>query len=332
MPESDGLPGGPVLQPNMNLNVPQSQGVTRSMVSSGVASILNTAAGGSDLNVYNAVGRTSGGTPGFPLFQGGGTDPLAHIPSTLEAAVGGANSPEAAIFNAVMTGLTRPVATISDALSRASDSVRSALLSPFLGALTPFVDTGGRLNRIDQLQQNFFQNHAGDLTNLSDSMNSALKNIRDLGYLMQPDSIDKFHLSAGPLQQILEQKQQVGRDLSNQLAYAIASSDDPEEEATLQAQKDDLDKWLANSDQRIAQDQNAISDLQQRTNAVMRAANTQSDALVNAAFSPSPGNVTSNGQIVSTTHTDPSAVNYAMGLRQSLIQSRVQMNTAMAGN
>jgi hypothetical protein len=286
------------------------------MVSIGVASILNTAAGGSDLNVYNAVGKTSGGTPGFPSFQGGGPDPLAHIPSTLEAAVGGASGPEQAIFKAVMTGLSQPVATISDGLSR----------------LIPWVNAGGRLNRIDQLQQNFFANHAADLASLTNSMNSALKNMRDLGYLMQPDSIDKFHLSAGPLQQILEQKQQVGRDLSNQLANAIANTDDPDEKAQLQSEKDQVDAWMANSDQRIAQDQSAISDLQQRTNAVMRVAGVQSDALVNAAFSSSPGNVTSNGQIVSTTHTDPGAVNYALGLRQSLIQSRIQMNSAMAGN
>jgi hypothetical protein len=315
MPEPDGLPGGPVLQPNLNLNVPQTQGVTRGMVSSGVASMLNSAAGGTDMNVYNAVGKSSGGAPGFPSFQGGGPDPLAHIPSTLEAAVGSANSPEAAILKAVMTGLTRPVATISDGLSR----------------LLPWVGAGGRLNRIDDLQQNFFQNHAGDLANLSDSMNSALKNIRNLGYLMQPDSIDKFHLSAGPLQQILEQKKQVGRDLSDQLADAIANTDDPDEKAQLQTEKDQVDAWMANCDQRIAQDQSAITDLQQRTNAVMRVANTQSQALVNAAFSPSPGNVTSDGQIVSTTHTQPDAVQYAAGLRQSLIQSRVQMNSAMAG-
>ena len=104
MPEPDGLPGGPVLQPNLNLNVPQSQGVTRGMVSSGVASMLNSAAGGSDLNVYNAVGKSSGGgAPGFPSFQGGGPDPLTHIQSTLEAGVDGASGPEAAILKAVMT-------------------------------------------------------------------------------------------------------------------------------------------------------------------------------------------------------------------------------------
>lgn len=316
MPEPDGLPGGPVLQPNLNLNVPQSQGVTRGMVQSGVASILNTAAGGTDMNVYNAVGKSSGGAPGFPSFQGGGPDPLAHIPSTLEAAVGTASSPEGAAFKAIMTGFSQPVATISDGLSR----------------LIPWVGAGGRLNRIDQLQQNFFTNHAGDLASLSNSMTSALRNIRDLGYLMQPDSLNKFNLSAGPLQQILEQKQQVGRDLSNQLADAIANTDDPDQKAQLQAEKDQVDAWMANCNQRIAQDQSAISDLQQRTDAVMRVANSQSQALVNAAFSPSPGNQTSNGQIVSTTHTDPGAVQYALGLRQSLIQSRVQMNSAMAGH
>jgi hypothetical protein len=133
------------------------------------------------------------------------------------------------------------------------------------------------------------------------------------------------------LQQILGQKQEVGRGLSSQLADAIANTDDPNEKAQLQKQKDQVDAWMANSDQRIAQDQNAISDLQQRTNAVMRVAQSQSQALVNAAFSDSPGNVTRDGQIVSTTHTQPGAVQYAMGLRQSLMQSRVQMNTAMAG-
>ena len=316
MPAHDGMTGGLVPQPNLKLIVPQSQGVARGMVSSGVASILNTAAGGTDMNVYNAVGRSSGGgAPGFPSFKGGGGDPLAHIQSTLESSINAQGGPEKAIMDAVMTGLTRPVATISDGLSR----------------LLPWVGAGGRLHRIDELQKNFFQNHAGDLTSLSDSMNSALKNVRDLGYLMQPDSFDKFHLSAGPMQQILEQKKQVGRELSSQLENAIANTDDPDEKARLQAELDDVNAWTAQSDQRIAQDQNAISEMQQRTNAVMRAASAQSDALVNAAFSPSPGNVTNDGQILSTTHTQPDAVQFAQGLRQSLIQSRVQMNTAKAG-
>ena len=311
MPEEDGLPGGPVLKPNLNLNVAQQQGVTPGMVSGGVASILNTAAGGTDMNVYNAVGKSSGGAPGFPSFKGGGPDPLAQIPSTLQAAVSSASGPELAALKAMMTGMGQPVATISDALSR----------------LIP----GATLNRIDQLQQNFFRNHADDLADLSTYMSNALVNIRNLGYLMQPDSLAKFNLSTGPLQQILDQKKQVGRDLSDQLADAIANTDDPDEKAQLQLEKDQVDKWIANCDLRIAQDQNAVSSLQQRVDSVMRVANQQSQALVNAAFSPSPGNVTSNGQIISTTHTDPNAVNYAMGLRQSLIQSRVQMNSAMAG-
>lgn len=316
MPVNDGLPSGPVLQPNLNLNVPQSQGLTRGSVAIGVGDILRNAAGGSDLNVFNAVSGTSGGgAPAFHDFQGGVADPLQHIQSTLESSISTSSGPGKAIFDAIMTGLSRPVSTISDGLSRLGSA----------GSI------GGRLARIDQLQQNFFQNHAGDLTHMDDAMGSALKSIRDLGYLLQPDSMDKFHLSAGPLQQILEQKQQVGRELSGQLADAIANTDDPDEKSRLQAEKDDVDAWMAQSDQRIAADANEISNLQQRTNAVMRTAGAQSDALVNAAFSGSPSNVTSDGKIVSTTHTQPDAVAYAMGLRQSLIQSRVQMNTAMAG-
>ncbi len=76
---------------------------------------------------------------------------------------------------------------------------------------------------------------------------------------------------------------------------------------------------------------NQISDLQQRTNAVQRAAAAQSEALLNAAMGDRPSNHTNDGQIVSTTHTQPNALDFANGLRQSLIQSRVQMNTAMAG-
>ena len=63
----------------------------------------------------------------------------------------------------------------------------------------------------------------------------------------------------------------------------------------------------------------------------MQAAGNQSLAMMNAAMGDHPSNLTNDGNIVSTTHTDPNALNFATGLRQSLVQSRVQMNTAMAG-
>jgi hypothetical protein len=139
-----------------------------------------------------------------------------------------------------------------------------------------------------------------------------------------------FHLSTAPMQAILQQKRQVGQNLSSDLADAIANTDDPDEKARLQAEKDDVDAWQANSDKRMAQDGNQISDMQNRIN-VWQAAASQSNTLMNAAMGDRPGNMTSDGQIVSTTHTQPGAVNFAMGVRQALIQSRVQRNTAMAG-
>jgi len=320
MPDTEGLPGGPVLQPNLNLNVTQYQGLTSGAVSSGVKNILNTAAGGPDMNVYNAVSKSSSSTPTAPTFQANAPDPLTHIQSTLESSISAdpsALGPFKAIANAIMTGMGRPVATLSDGISR------------MLPAWIP--GSSATLAKIDQLQQNFMTNHAGDLADLSSEMGAAMSDIKGLANLLSPDSMNNFHLTTAPMQAILQQKRQVGQNLSSDLADAIANTDDPDEKARLQAEKDDVDAWQANSDKRMAQDSNQISDMQNRINKVWQAAGGQSDALMNVATGDRPGNLTSDGQIVSTTHTQPGAVNFATGVRQTLIQSRVQMNTAMAG-
>ena len=158
------------------------------------------------MNVYNAVGRSSGGTPNFSGFNATSADPLAHIQSTLESSVSGDTSalgPMKAIANAIMTGVGRPVATISDGLSR----------------MLPTWMPGSTLAQIDKLQQNFMANHDSDLRNLSNAdMTGALSAMKGLSNLLSDDSMANFHLSAGPLQTILQKKQQVGRELSSQLA------------------------------------------------------------------------------------------------------------------
>ena len=121
------------------------------------------------------------------------------------------------------------------------------------------------------------------------------------------------------------------RELSSQLADAIANEDDPDEKAKLESEKKDVDTWLDDCDKRIAKDANQVSDLQRRTDAVRRVAGTQSEALMDAALGDHPSNLTSDGQIVSTTHTQPDSVAYVAGLRRSLMQSRIQMNGAIAG-
>ena len=315
MPETDGLPTGPLLKPN--LSVPRADGLTPGMVSNAVAGIFRNAAGGADMNVYNTV-ATGGIKPTFQSFQGNGPDPLTHIQSTLEQAVGtdtSALGPLKAITNAIFTGLSRPVATISDLLSRIADPT----------------SIGGRLAKIDALQKNFFANHGDDLAHLQSAMDTALSDIKGLANLTSDDSMDQFRLSTGPLTAILNQKKDVGRELSSQLADAIANEDDPDEKAQLESEKKDVDTWLDDCDKRIAKDANQISDLQKRTNAVRRVAGTQSEALMDAALGDHPSNLTSDGQIVSTTHTQPDSVAYAAGLRRSLIQSRIQMNGAIAG-
>jgi hypothetical protein len=320
MPDTDGLSSGPILQPN--LSVSRADGLTPGMVSNAVAGIFRGAAGGTDMNVYNTVAK-GGIKPAFQSFQGNGPDPLTHIQSTLEQAVGGADKepdtsalgPLKAMTRAIFTGLGSPVATISDALSRAGDPT----------------SIGGRLARIDALQKNFFNNHGVDLDHLQSAMTAALSDIKDLATLMSDDSMREFHLSTGPLTAILNQKKDVGRELSSQLVDAIANEDDPDEKSKLEAEKKDVDAWLTDCDKRLAKDANQISDLQKRTNAVQRVAGTQSQALMNAALGDHPSSLYNDGKLVSTTHTQPDAVAYALGLRNSLIQSRVQMNGAIAG-
>jgi len=315
MPETDGLSGGPILKPN--LSVSRADGLTPGMVSNAVAGIFRNASGGTDMTVYNTVAK-GGIKPTFQSFQGNGPDPLAHIQSTLEEAVGtdtGALGPLKAITSAIFTGLGRPVATISDLLSRIADPT----------------SIGGRLAKIDLLQKNFFAKHGEELDHLQSAMVAALSDVKGLANLMSDKSMDEFHLGSGALTKIMSQKKDVGRELSSQLADAIANEDDPDEKSQLESEKKDVDAWLEDCDKRLAKDANQITDLQRRTEAVQRVAWQQSQALMDASLSDHPSSIYNDGQLVSTTHTQPDAVAYVMGLRNSLIQSRIQMNGAIAG-
>lgn len=109
-------------------------------------------------------------------------------------------------------------------------------------------------------------------------------------------------------------------------------ADNEAKKARLQSEKDQVDAWPKDSDTRLARDAERITALQKRTSTLTRIAGDRSEALLDAVYGDHPMNQTSDCEIVGTTHTQPGALSCVLGLRRSLIQSRVQMNGAMAGS
>jgi hypothetical protein len=176
------------------------------------------------------------------------------------------------------------------------------------------------------LQKQFLVDHAYDLTSLSERLSEARLAMRGLSNLMAA-----FDPKTSQFDDLLKKKKEEGRDLYQELLNALDNSDAPDEQQKLQAQKDQMDAWFKDCDDRVAQDQRQVDDLKGRLDKVYRVAHDQADAMSDAVLSDAPSNLTSNGVIVETTHTRPDAVAYVGNLRNSLIQSRIQMNGAMAG-
>jgi hypothetical protein len=277
------------------------------MVNNGIANMLRKAGGGDDLNIYNGVPQTPV-RPTFQPFQSGGPDPLQHVQSVMEQAVGSDPSllgTIKAVAGAFSTAFGRPVATITD------------MLPSWLG---------GRLKQIEQMQKQFLADHNYDLTSLSDRLSEARQAMRGLSNLMSA-----FDPKTSQFDDIMKKKREEGRDLYQELLDALDNCDDPDEQQKLEAQKEQMDKWFKDCDDRVAKDQRQVDDLKSRTDKVFRVAHDQANAMSDAILADSPGNLTSDGVVVETTHTRPDAVQYVANLRTSLIQSRLQMNAAMAG-
>jgi hypothetical protein len=309
MPEDDGLPL-PAPPPWRPPPIARTEDLDAGHVDNGLRDLLRAPAGatGDALEgVFSAV-PVGSWKPTFRHFRGRGTDALAHVESVMEEAVGSDPSLAGtlkAVVGAFATGFFSPVAAITD------------------GIVVP---------GIEKMQGEFFQRHQSDLRNLSLALSHAKRVMLDLG-----DLLSRFNPKALRPEEILNQKRRAGRAVYDQLVDALDAQTDPAERARLQAQKDQMDTWFKDVDERIAREQPQIDDLQRRTLAVFQEAGRQSALMEEAGLSDGPGNVTAsetdttNRFIIDTTHTRPDAVRHVGSLREFLVQSRIQMNGALAG-
>ncbi len=310
MPEDDGLPPPPP-PPWRPPPILRTEDLGTGHVKRGIRDLLRapaSQAGGALQDVFSAIPIESW-KPAFRPFRGKGPDPLTHIESVMEEAVGSDPSLAGtlkAVFGAVSTSFGRPVATITDSIV---------------------------LPGIEKMQGEFLDNHETDLRDLSLSLGRAKRAMLELR-----DLLDRFKPKTLQPEEILSQKRRAGRAIYDQLVDAIDAETDPAEREKLQAQQAQMDAWFKDADGRIAREQPQIDELQRRSLAVFRAAHEQSGLMEDAGLSAGPGNITASATdenrsyIVETTHTSPDAVKHVGSLRDFLIQSRIQMNGALAGS
>jgi len=302
---TDALPLPPPPQPRPR-PIARTPDIPPDLVQSRIRSMMRDAAGGDGVNMYNAV-PSQPLNPAFrPFDASGGTDPLHHIESVLTEGTG--NDPSTMGFikdmaHILSTPWGRPVRTITD------------LLPSWLG---------GRLDAIEKKQAAFLQNHAWDLTALSETLSDAFAAMGRLTVLL-----DAFKSEMKPINDIMREKKSLGRALRDEIAAALADSDDPEERGQLQAQKDDMDAWLLDCDARLGRDQSLVGSQPEKLPEAIDAAYSAIEKITAARIAEAPSNMTSSGRIVETTHTRPDAARYVQGLAGFLVQLRVQMNGAI---
>src|SRR5438874_7866687 len=172
MPEDDdGLPLPPAPQPHL-APIRRAPDLADGMVRNRLVQILRSADRDSGPSVFTAIPSTSA-TPKYLPFKGTGADPLTHIESALEEAVGsdpGLLGNVKALFAANMTPQGRPVAVITD--------------------LIRLWGIPGLFPGIDKMQSKFLTDHAADLINLGQQLGDAKKAMMQLSYYL-----DTFNLA-----------------------------------------------------------------------------------------------------------------------------------------
>jgi hypothetical protein len=239
------------------------------------------------------------GDPRFRPFTDSAPDPLKHVESLLDHAVG--SDPSMAGFlkgmgSFFMTAIGHPIASATDEYQVA---------------------------KIKALQDKFLQDHDYVLQALSEDLGHAKVNMRQLGNLLE-----QTHFDPSKLAQIMKQKSEAGDRTGYAIDDALKSSTDPQERKKLQALKDDLEKWKKERDDRIGKEKPDVDLLRDRLGKTNDLVWKQSQSMMDAANSPGPTTMTGRNpgeqvsHVIESTHTRPDAVLHVASLHNFLLRSR----------
>ncbi|HLI64949.1 MAG TPA: hypothetical protein VKU90_01175 [Caulobacteraceae bacterium] len=238
--------------------------------------------------------------PTFPTFDARGGTGL-RAPSTILDRALDASSPEAAVAKFVGTAVLNPATSAVDAY---------------------------KTGQIRQAQADFLNKYAPVLKDMSKNLGDAMRAMHALG-----DWLGKNQIPTNDIRGIMQRKAATGDQEGRDLDDALDSTTDPDTRAKLQAMKNDFDAWKKDRDTRVANEWKEETDLENRIDKMNREAFYNQSTLLSGAgrAGDRPGIETSGDQVTNSTHQLGSALNYAAGIRNLLLQERQRMVTATLG-
>jgi len=180
--------------------------------------------------------------------------------------------------------------------------------------------------RIKEAQSQFLNEYVGPLTRMSEYMADAKASFAAISKLL-----DGANFARGSLDEIMKEKVDCGNSAYAQLMEAVDGTTDPDQRAELEKQKQKLDDFMKERDSRIAREKPTVDGLASREETMENEIARQRDAIEDARSTRVPGNTTSGGRIIDSTHIKPEAVDFARGLRDVLAGSRARFDRAMSG-
>jgi hypothetical protein len=148
------------------------------------------------------------------------------------------------------------------------------------------------------------------------------------------DFYHEHNYDLNDIRRILDKKAATGKRAMADLDDALALATDPDDRARLQAMKKDFDKWSKERDERLKPEAAEVNQLENRIDKLNREIfYGQSGALQNARFSDGPSNDgPPRGEVVSSTHQQPQALDHVRSLRDFLLGERQRLIRIMQGS
>jgi len=247
-----------------------------------------------------------GGEPKFRSFDDRAPDPLKHVESLLDHAIG--SDPSTTGFlkgmgSFLTTAIGHPIASLTDEYQVA---------------------------KIKEMQDKFLKDHDWVLQALSEDLGQAKVNMRALA-----NRLEQTYFDPSALDRIMKQKSEAGDRVGYAIDDALKASNDPEERKKLQALKDDLDNWKKERDERIGKEKPDVDLLRDRLGKTNEAVFKQARSMMEAANSPGPTTMTGRNpgeqvsHVIESTHTRPDAVLHVASLHSFLLRSRGLLSDAL---
>jgi hypothetical protein len=244
----------------------------------------------------------------LPKFDPNEVNPLTPATSKLDDAVGKVDTSAGSMAKTVLTSIGSDL----NPITAGTDAYQTA--------------------KIRDLQQQFLDQHQGDLSTLGDDLKHLWENMNALITVLRraPTNVDGIAA-------LIEDKAQYGNAQHEQIVAELDASDLPEgTRADLERAKADLETFFVERDARIAADRAEFRSLVDAVGQIGAMASAQADLFERVKLGKSPSNTVgaaandpTHKKIVETTHVHPDALHYVADVHTMLLGAHVGMDLAL---